>query len=331
MEAALRDRERPEITVVVPSHERTLRLRWLLNALEEQTLAHDRFEVVIVHDTAGEETARLLAEHPLRRAGILRDQRLAAGTGSAARQRNVGWRMARAPLVAFTDDDCRPAPSWLTELLRAAPGNENAIVQGATRPDPYETDLMAAAHYRTLHVDPPGPYGQTCNILYPRAVLERSGGFDERFPTPAGEDTDLLVRARPAADAYLGAPEAIVYHAVESFSLARMIRLSWKWRHLPLVLNRHPQLRELLVLRLFWRPSHLWLSIAVAGVLLSRRRRRRALVLAAPYLRLMLTRRGTHLTGRLRSAVELPGAAAIDLTEIVGLFSGSVRYRTPML
>ena len=33
----------PEIAVVVPSHDRPLRLRWLLNALEEQTLDRSRW------------------------------------------------------------------------------------------------------------------------------------------------------------------------------------------------------------------------------------------------------------------------------------------------
>src|SRR3712207_8492081 len=38
-------------------------------------------------------------------------------------------------------------------------------------------------------------WGQTCNIVYPRAVLEALGGFDERMPRPAGEDVELAQRA----------------------------------------------------------------------------------------------------------------------------------------
>ena len=57
---------------MIASHERPLRLRWLLNALEQQTLAPEAFEIVVVHDgagPAGAETERLLAEHPLRGPG----------------------------------------------------------------------------------------------------------------------------------------------------------------------------------------------------------------------------------------------------------------------
>ncbi len=68
----------PAITVVVASHERPLRLRWLLNALAEQELDRARWEVVVCFDDAGEETARLLATHPLAAAGVLRALRLPA-------------------------------------------------------------------------------------------------------------------------------------------------------------------------------------------------------------------------------------------------------------
>src|SRR6476619_3211140 len=80
-----------EVSVVVPSHERPLRLRWLLNALEEQTLARSRWELVVVHDSRGEETEDLVRTHPLAAAGVLRHLRLPPGTGTPARQRNMGW------------------------------------------------------------------------------------------------------------------------------------------------------------------------------------------------------------------------------------------------
>jgi len=55
----------PEIAVVVPSHDRALRLRWLLNALEEQTLPRERWELIVAHDSSTPETAALLAAHPV--------------------------------------------------------------------------------------------------------------------------------------------------------------------------------------------------------------------------------------------------------------------------
>lgn len=321
----------PEVSIVVPSHERPVRLRWLLNALEEQGLARERWEVVVVHDSAGEETEGLLRTHALADAGMLRHVRLAAGTGFPARQRNVGWRAARAPLVAFTDDDCRPAPEWLERLVEVADANPGAIVQGATRPDPYESEIMRfASRPRSMDVDPPGTDAQTCNILYPREALEAANGFDESITTPAGEDVDLAARVRKAGADQLGAPEAVVYHAVDTFSIPGMLRFNRRWETLPRVYKRHPELRRQLYYGLFWKRRHAWLPPALAGALLHRREPLLAL-LAAPYVLYALPHRGSHPAGRIRAAVELGGRAVVDASEMWAMIRGSVRARTLML
>jgi GT2 family glycosyltransferase len=315
-----------EISVVVPSHDRPLRLRWLLNALEEQTLDRSRWEAVVVHDS-GDDTESLLAGHPLTRAGVLRSVRLPAGTGVAARQRNVGWRAARAPLVAFTDDDCRPAPQWLERALAAALDNPGAIVQGTTRPDPDEAHLVAAPHARTQSIDPPGLWAQTCNIVYPRAVLEATGGFEEDMP--AGEDTELALRAvaSPARPGYVGAADAVVYHAVEAGSLIGKLRTIPRWQGLALVAKRHPEVRRHIFLGMFWRRSHAALPLALVG-LLATRRRPGALLLVLPWVASALPAYGGGVRGRARAVAELPGRAVVDAAETAALLRGSARYRT---
>jgi GT2 family glycosyltransferase len=315
----------PEVSVVVPSHERPLRLRWLLNALEEQSLARDRWELVVVHDCRGESSEELLRTHPLRADGTLRHLRLPAGTGTPGRQRNAGWRDAQAPLVTFTDDDCRPDPRWLEELLAAARANGGAIVQGATRPDPFESEILAAPHARTIEVDPPGPFAQTCNILYPRALLEGAGGFVESLQS--GEDADLAERCLAAGAQYVGAPNAVVFHAVESSTLIGAIRRSARWQDLAYVVKHHPHVRERLELRVFWRRSHLLLALGLGAVAAPRL----APALALPYLQEVLTRRGTGKRALLRATTELPGRLAIDLAEMATLARGSARHRTLFL
>jgi GT2 family glycosyltransferase len=319
----------PELSVVVPSHERPVRLRWLLNALEEQTLERDRWELVVVHDS-GEDTERLLREHPLAAAGVLRHVRLARGTGSAARQRNVGWREARAPLIAFTDDDCRPEADWLERMLEAARTNPGAVIQGRTKPDPYEAEIMDwAPRPRSIDIDPPTPHAQTCNILYPRAALERVDGFDESIRT-AGEDWDLAARAQKAGAGYVGEPRATVYHAVDTFSLLGLMRFNSRWQTLALVLKRHPEQRGVLAHGLFWKRRHALLVPALAGVALSRRSPALAL-LAVPYVRDAMPYHGGGPLGRARAAVELTGRAAVDLSELWAMVRGSARFGTLVL
>jgi GT2 family glycosyltransferase len=321
----------PEVSVVVPSHQRGTRLRWLLNALEEQTLARSRWELIVVFDST-DDTADLVRTHPLAQAGVLRHVRLEPGTGSPSRQRNTGWREARAPLVAFTDDDCRPEADWLERLLEAAQANPGAIVQGATKPDPYEAPIMKyAPRPRSMDVDPPGPYAQTCNILYPRAALEAVDGFDESFPYPAGEDLDLAARLWERGTPYVGAADALTYHAVDTFSLPAAVRFNRRWESIPLLMKRHPQLREQLELGgVFWKRRHAMLPPALAGLILHRREPLLAL-LAVPWVLYALPHRGSHPAGRLRAAGELAGRAVVDASEMWAMVKGSVRYRTIVL
>jgi glycosyltransferase involved in cell wall biosynthesis len=323
--------QRPDISVVIPSHARPLRFRWLLNSLEEQTLDPDRFEVIVVHDYDDDETRNIVERHPLFERGTLRQIRIDPGTGSPARQRNLGWRDAKAPLVAFTDDDCRADPGWLEGYLGAAAASPGAIVQGPTATEPYEVAIWAAPHVRSIDVPhPPNEFLQTCNILYPRDVLERLGGFDENMPAPAGEDTDLALRAQEAGVRVAGTKDAVVYHAIEEYPLHEMVRLNWKWRHLAYLAKRHPQVREAWIARLFWRDEHFTVLLALAGVAAARRHPL-GIVLAFPYLRRRLLRRGTAKRQLAVAAAELPGQVAVDLAEVATMAAGAARYRTPIL
>jgi GT2 family glycosyltransferase len=315
----------PEISVVVPSHDRRLRLRWLLNALEEQTLARERWELIVA--TTNDELAEIVREHPV---GARHVRPHASGP---AAQRNAGWRAAQAPLVLFTDDDCRPEPDWVERMLAAAQADRGAIVQGATHADPYEWPVGSSPHARTLEVDPPGRFAQTCNILYPREVLERCDGFDERFPGPAGEDLDLAERAKELGVSYVGAADALVYHAVEAYSLPQAIRLARKWGAIPYLVKVHPHLRRehSYPFGIFWRPTHFRLVLAVAGALLALAGRRPAALLVLPYVWFKATRRGTRKRDLLVGLLELPGQAVVDSAEVAVLARGSVEHRTLVL
>jgi len=321
----------PDLAVVIASHGRPLRLRWLLNALEEQTLAPERFEVVVAHDSATD-TRTLLESHPLTAAGRLRAQALAPGSGWAARLRNVAWRMARAQLILFTDDDCRPPEGWLQEALKAARSHPDAIVQGPTHPDPDELALLLhCPHARSLTIEPGGAWGQTCNILYPRELLERLGGFDESLRR-AGEDTDLLARALDVGGRLTVAEQMLTYHCVEAGGLLGYVRSLGRWADIVPVIARHPALRGGLPLGIFWRPRHPWFLLALggigAGVLTGRAWPLAAL---APWVTRALPAYGPGARGQLRALSELPGQAVVDAFELVTLARSSLRHRTLVL
>jgi len=314
----------PEIAVVVPAHGRPLRLRWLLNALEEQSLARSRFEIVVA--TTQADLAALAATHPVVPRVVCPDR------PAPSVQRNTGWRAARAPLVAFTDDDCRPPAQWLDRLLAVAQARPGAVVQGTTRPDPDERALAERAPGAvSMDVTPLSGWGETCNILYPRAVLERLGGFDERFPQAAGEDTDLVQRAAALGVPIVAAPRALTFHAVEVPTLLGAVRRRGRWRAVPEVVRRHPGLRRGMPLGVFWKPRHAWLALALIGIPLARRRPAAALALAVPWGVAAAPAYGRSPRGLARAAAELPARAVLDLAEMGAVARGALAARTVLL
>ena len=310
----------PEITVVIPTHERETRLAFALEALAAQTLARERFEVIVVRSPATAARAGAPAGLEVR----FLESPLASRPG----QRNVGWRAARGALVAFTDDDCRPAPEWLERLLAAAePGG---FVEGVTEPDPDEVHLLHGLA-RSISVLKPGPWHPTSNVAYPRELLERLGGFDEDF-VASGEDTDLALRAIDAGARPAFASEAVVRHAVVAQPLWTAAREGWeRWSTTPLLFRRHPEHRRHLYAGVFFNEAHAALAVLAAGAIAFRSRPRGVALAAAPYALLALDRRNLGPRGLARQALHLPAKAIADGARAAGLLRGAIRHRSPVV
>ena len=319
----------PEVAVVVPSHDRPLRLRWLLNALADQTVARERFEVIVGHDSAGPETEELLTTHELARDGTLRHATLPPGSAPPGANRNAALELVRAPLVAFTDDDCRPPRNWVEQVLAAAERHPGAIVQGATVKDPDELAITHATNYHSQWIRPPTPWGECCNVLYPREWIERAGGFKE--DTYTGEDTDLLYRCRKLGAEYVGDPEMLTFHAIVETTLLKRMKGLARWGDLPVLVKRHPELRDAFPLWIFWKRTHVWLPLFAAGAVMGQRRHLGWTALCVPWLLHGVPVHGTTPRGRLRELSEVPGRLLVDTTEFAVLTAGSVRHRSLLI
>ncbi len=314
--------DEPLLSVVVPTRDRVGSLVRLLTALEAQSLPRATYEVVVVDD--GSVDAAAVAQAAARADRVLRHER----SGGPATAREAGWRSAAAALVAFTDDDCRPEPGWLEALLaahRAAPG---AIVQGRTRPEPDGEGELAKPRARSIRVERLGPFFETCNVAYPRALLQRVGGFDVAIPTAGAEDTDLALRALATGAGAVFAPRALVNHEVIRPTLGAAVRGAGRWRTQVGLVRRHPRLRAAFPWRgRVWREAHARLLLAFAGVVLVPVDRRFALWLV-PYL---TYRHGWRPAGLARTLAELPGHVVLDAAEVAVLAAASARERTLFL
>ncbi len=170
------------------------------------------YEVVVVDDGSADTTPEVLAaiSHP--RLRVVRQD-----NGGPAAARNRGVKEANGELIAFTDDDCRPHADWLVQLLGPFADPSVAAVGGRTLPvstDDVISRFMTHRHYQELprEIDGEIRWVVTCNAALRRSALEQVGGFDESFPVPGGEDTELCSRLRGAGYVLAVAPEAVVLH-----------------------------------------------------------------------------------------------------------------------
>lgn len=307
------------------THDRPQRLKMALEALAAQTLDRDDFEVIVVDDGSGPETGALLREHASRGELDLRVVRHEVPSGPAG-ARNGGWPEARAPLVAFIDDDCVAAPGWLAAGLRACGAHPGAVVQGRVDPNPSEMHEYGPFSH-TVGVYGSTPWFETCNIFYPRDLIERLDGFDDvTFRGHGGEDTDLGWRAVKSGAATAFAPDARAFHAVEWIGPARMLRFAAHWDRTMLVFARHPEIRDHLHRGVFWK----WTHYALVRWLVARVLPRRFLILkqflGRPYTMYLLIDQS-----RRAGPLLAPYVLALDLLELIGVLRGAIRYRTPII
>ena len=320
----------PQISVCVSTRNRAPLLRRLVTALESQTLEPSRFEVVVTDDASTDETAEELDQLQAQSRLSIKVMRNMT-RGGPAEGRNLAWRSASAPLIAFTDDDCVPAPAWLEAHLAGMTGVD--ISQGLVLPDPVQAEGAGSAS-RYMGVTEENGLYETCNICYRRSWLEKLSGFDTTFRHPAGEDADLAWRAKKAGASTTFTQDALVYHDVEPFSWRRELRYTRRWAGVVMLVDRYPELRQRFGDGPTWRDAHRPAVLAAAGLVLAggAAATRRAswvmpgLLATTPYLWHRLYREPVTASRRDRIRLLVP-FLTIDVSEFAVIMSTRARLR----
>jgi GT2 family glycosyltransferase len=312
-----------KVSVVIATHNRAVELERTLEALAGQERPAD--EVIVVDDGSRDGTAELLARWESGTRLPLRIIRRDAAAGPAT-AREQGWRAAGGNLVEFTDDDCVPGPAWLAAGERTWGGRADTFVQGRTEPELDHPGPFS----RTLRVERLNAAFPTCNMLYPREVLERIGGFDtETFGRePGGEDCDLAWRAIEEGARPVFAADAVVQHAVTRPGPLGKLRIAARWTTPMTAYARHPGLRRAMFVHgIFWKEIHYLFVRALIGFLLPSRWSLVRNWLMYPYLKNVWAR------GRLEGGGPFlaPYFMLHDLIEVAAVARAAIRTRTPML
>lgn len=230
-----------KISVVIPTFNRREKLHACLKRLEEQTLSHSQFEVIVVDDGSTDGTLHFLVGYkkktPLTFTFFTQENK---GAGTA---RNKAVAHCVSPIILFIGDDIFATPDLLSQHLEthAAHPEANAGCLGFVTWD-HDQDITPLMRFLESGTAILGRFGggqfaydllkdkktaswkffYTANISLKKAILEKHS-FDEKFTGYGWEDIDLGLRLFKKEKLTLYyCPKAIAFHhhpqTLESFT-----------------------------------------------------------------------------------------------------------------
>lgn len=340
----------PLFSVVVPYLNAAKHFRYCLQGLTDQTFRNAEF--IMVDNGSTDESPMIAAQWAAEHPGQCRRLFSETKPGPSA-ARNFGAGQARGQWIAFTDADCQPHPSWLSDLSSAIQALQPGVsaIAGCIRPAPTQNLIAKFLGLYTLPpVQVPGIFKEytltdggfpTANLAVRREIFKELGGMDETyFP---GEDHDLCRRLYARGHAIQTLTNAIVFHHHRN-TLKAMLRQTHQFgfAHARL-LKTHPKALFIFQAPGFTLRKHgrtrAWIDInqadkkLLALLLLSACRPLCALLIPVYFLFLMLKihRLALARAVRLSWLETLPATillAAKSAALTLGRIDGSARHKT---
>jgi len=206
---------RPNFSIIIPTFNRPGQLSVCLESIVHQTHPNHYFEVIVVDDGSKISMEHVVSKYRDR----LNLTLLIQQNQGPASARNAGAAKARGFYLAFTDDDCAPAPDWLQKLKKRFDSFPDLMIGGRTinvmTDNAYSTASQDLINYLYEYYNADKKYARfltSNNIAVSAEAFRTLGGFDPEYPVAAAEDRDLCDRWQFCGYKMIYAPEAIVYH-----------------------------------------------------------------------------------------------------------------------
>jgi glycosyltransferase involved in cell wall biosynthesis len=224
-------------SVIIPTYNAEKTLFSCLEALANQSVPKEDYEVIAIDDGSTDGTSKIAKRFDVKYI-------FQANKGPAT-ARNKGANSAGGDIILFTDSDCVPEHNWIQEMVGAFSDLDVAATKGAYKTRQKELPARFAQaefedRYDLLRKSPSIDMIDTYSAAFRKEVFLNMGGFDESFPEASNEDTDLSYRLAVAGYKLVFNTRAFVYHAHPD-TLIKYLRLKfWRayWRMV--VYRRYP-------------------------------------------------------------------------------------------
>jgi glycosyltransferase involved in cell wall biosynthesis/peptidoglycan/xylan/chitin deacetylase (PgdA/CDA1 family) len=259
-----------ELTIIVPTYNRPVRLRLCLEALAGQTQPVQDFEVIIVNDGGTDDVEKMIlglnVPYPIK---LVNQENQGQNVA-----RNYGVRFAQGRYILFLDDDIIPEPELVAEHLQLHRQLQGVVGLGQMTLDFGKTKNWFIAnylrgwqrHYEELNRGAREPMWHDCyagNVSLSKSAFLKVGGFDTSLRR--SHDVELGYRLQQHGFRYIYLAKAIGRQD-ERKAIRELLKDAEKagaaWLTLcQLHPNMYPHLlgsmipgvREALVLNILWR------------------------------------------------------------------------------
>ena len=224
----------PFVSVIIPTYNRSSRLRATVESLIAQTYPSDRFEIILVDNASTDDTpheiARLVVEYP-------KVRRMVEKRRGAHWARNAGATVSLGEILYFTDDDMIADPELLSKIVEPfSLGANVASATGRVLPK-WETEppVWVLEHCRNQLLslsdrgeamiicdEDPGVF--SCHQAIVRDVFFGAGGFNP--DTNAGEfvgdnETGLNIKVRKLGYRFAYVGESVTQHMIPAWRMTQ--------------------------------------------------------------------------------------------------------------
>ena len=231
-----RSKEKPTVSVVIPTHNRAHLIGWTIQSVLNQT--YQDFEIIVVDDASSDNTEEIVSNIKDDRIRYIRHEK----NKGAPAARNTGIKAAKGEYIAFQDSDDEWLPQKLEKQMKVF---ENVppkvgivytgffrIVDGKKEYIPYSwvTQKEGNIHKELLK----GSFIATPSIVVRKECFEKAGMFDERLPRL--QDWELVLRLSKYYDfKFIDEPLLIAPFTSDSLSASEKARI----KALKLILSKH--------------------------------------------------------------------------------------------
>lgn len=238
--------EEVDVSVVVCTYNRCDMLAPALESVLAQKTGSVRYELIVVDNNSNDATREIVESFVER--GCRRVRYVFEGKQGVANARNAGIVHARAPIIAFTDDDVRVAEDWVEKIKEALDENpEVDLVSGKVLPlwQSKPPAWLTRDHWAPIAVQDYGDkvfYSDmehpvcliNANLAIRSAVAEQVGGFDPRFQrigASSTEDHEWQLRFWRAGKRGMYSPQVVVAAEVQTERLTKAYHRLWYTGH----------------------------------------------------------------------------------------------------